>query len=295
MRAAAPGRVLHVGWDGWSGGTVVISHDGDGEADRYRTIYMHLLNGAEADCHRAWTETVPQLSGDVRVQYEKYLTDTGCNQNGSGVPRARWWGTNADTIPVHPGDAVERGQVIGKAGSAGPGGCGCTGGWGGPNHHLHIFFAHRDPVDGEWYFFDPYGIYGPTECYPTRDDAEGAPAATACARYPVAWLGGRPQLPDLPDPEPVFVHGDANGDAQFDIADAASILACKLLGGECPRCDDAADVNDDSAIDIADAVYALNCLFVRSCGGIGGGRCEKDTTPGDGLGCADYRACPGSL
>src|SRR6185503_10711293 len=36
--AAAPGKVIHVGWDVWSGGNVVVSHDVGGKKDVYRTI-----------------------------------------------------------------------------------------------------------------------------------------------------------------------------------------------------------------------------------------------------------------
>jgi hypothetical protein len=42
--ACAAGRVIHVGWDNWSGNTVIVSHDVDGVQDAYRTIYMHLRN-----------------------------------------------------------------------------------------------------------------------------------------------------------------------------------------------------------------------------------------------------------
>ena len=57
----------------------------------------------------------------------------------------------------------------------------------GPNTHLHLFFAHRDPTDKRWYLFEPYGMYATPECYPAAVD--GA-IHTACARYPVGWKGG---------------------------------------------------------------------------------------------------------
>ncbi|MFE5410140.1 hypothetical protein [Microbacterium sp. NPDC056569] len=38
IRASAAGEVIHVGWDQWSGNTVIISHDVNGRADAYRTI-----------------------------------------------------------------------------------------------------------------------------------------------------------------------------------------------------------------------------------------------------------------
>jgi murein DD-endopeptidase MepM/ murein hydrolase activator NlpD len=296
VRAAAPGEVIFVGWDVWSGGTVILSHEAGGEADRYRTIYMHLLNGAEADCNRAWTMTVPWMAGipdlaSEQANFTSYLTDTGCNQNGSGVPQSGWWGTNGDTVPVSVGDFVQRGEILGKAGSTGPGGCGCATGGSGPNHHLHIFFARRDPVNDNWYFFDPYGIYGPTECYPTRNDAEGASSATPCARYPVAWLGGRPQLSQPPAQAMSFKRGDSNQDGTVNISDPINLLGCKFLGTECGRCEDAADSNDDGKTDIADAVFVLNCLFQRACPQLALNSCLPDRTTSDGLGCREYQPC----
>lgn len=55
VRAAAAGRVIHIGWDLWSGNTMVLSHDVGAKKDAYRTIYMHLRNGASHDCDSAWT------------------------------------------------------------------------------------------------------------------------------------------------------------------------------------------------------------------------------------------------
>ena len=81
------------------------------------------------------------------------------------------------------------GAFLGWAGDTGPGG---KRGPGDPNTHLHVFFAHRDASDGLWYLFDPYGIYGPPECYPAH---VGDPVSGPCVRYPVAWAGGRPRLP----------------------------------------------------------------------------------------------------
>ena len=50
----------------------------------------------------------------------------------------------------------------------------------------HLLPPGGVPTDDRWYFFDPYGIYGPTECYPTRNDADSDSAETPCARYRVA-------------------------------------------------------------------------------------------------------------
>jgi hypothetical protein len=200
IKSSAPGKVIHIGWDNWSGNTIVVSHDVNGVTDAYRTIYMHLRNGPLADCDAAWTKTVPVLSGTLQAQYKTFLNATGCPQFGPRNPGATWWGTSADKIDTTLlGQTVARGQVIAHAGMTGPGGCGCTSGddpsyvWGGGlNTHLHIFYARRDLTDNNWYFFDPYGIYAAPACYPTLTTD---PVYTSCARYPVNWLGSQPQYP----------------------------------------------------------------------------------------------------
>ena len=60
--SAAPGKVIHIGWDNWSGNTMVVSHSSGRVTDAFRTIYMHLRNGPKTDCEAAWTQTVPTLS-----------------------------------------------------------------------------------------------------------------------------------------------------------------------------------------------------------------------------------------
>ena len=184
IRAAAPGLVIHVGWDTWSGNTVIISHN----SDTYRTIYMHMRNGAKADCAKAYSDTIPTLSGTTLANYQKYLTNT-C----TGTPSSVHWGTEADTIKVVSGQTVTRGQILGKAGSTGPGGCGCATGGAGPNTHLHIFFARKEA--GKWWFFDPYGVYSDPSCYATSGNAGSGAAGGPCARYPSGWLGGVPKFP----------------------------------------------------------------------------------------------------
>jgi hypothetical protein len=187
--ACAAGRVIHVGWDNWSGNTVIVSHDVGGVQDAYRTIYMHLRNGATNDCNAAWSQTVPTLSDPNRTEYITHLNATGCPQNPPRNPDPVHWGTDAQTIPVQVGQQVTRGTFLAWAGDTGPGG---KKGAGGPNTHLHIFFARRDPTNNEWYFFDPYGIYAMPTCYPAgvTDAITGA-----CARYPIVWRDGRPQYP----------------------------------------------------------------------------------------------------
>ena len=199
VRAAAAGRVVFIGWDWWSGNTIVMSHDSGGVQDAFRTIYMHLRNGPTHDADQAWNITVPKLTEPRLSQYKTYLTKTGCPKGGPYNADPKYWGTDADKIDTKLlGKNVSAGTVIAHAGCSGPGGCGCTDDqasytWGGGvNTHLHIFFARRDPSDNEWYFIDPYGIYGPPGCYPsTLTD----PITTACARYPISWKGGKPQYP----------------------------------------------------------------------------------------------------
>ena len=187
--ASAAGRVEFVGWDSWSGNTVVLSHDVGGVTDAYRTIYMHLRDGAAHDADAAWTVTIPTLGGAELTDYTTHLTDTGCTKDpAQRALDAAHWGTDAETVLVAAGDPVQRGQQVAWAGNTGPGG---KRGAGGPNTHLHIFWCVRDD-DGQWYFFDPYGIYSLPDKYPSGvTDAPTGP----CVRYPVGWLDGRPQYP----------------------------------------------------------------------------------------------------
>lgn len=192
--AAAKGRIIYFGWDNWSGGTMILSHDVGNKKDVYRTIYMHLRNGADNDCESAWTNTVPNLNSEQKPVYKDYLADTGCpEKKADRNPMSAQWGTNSQKIDMTLiGKTVDAGTVLGWAGDTGPGGCGCMSGGDGPNTHLHLFFAHRDPTDDRWYFFDPYGIYGTPDCYP--DTVDGA-INTSCSRYPVLWKGGKPSKP----------------------------------------------------------------------------------------------------
>jgi hypothetical protein len=187
--ACAPGRVIHVGWDTWSGNTVIVSHDAGGVQDAYRTIYMHLRDGATHDCDAAWNLTVPTLSGTELTDYTDHLNATGCPKNPRRNPDPDHWGTDQQTIPVTVNQIVSRGTFLGWAGNTGPGG---KRGLGGSNTHLHMFFTRRDPSNNHWYFFDPYGVYSVPGCY-----AAGVTDATTgpCVRYPVAWKDGKPQYP----------------------------------------------------------------------------------------------------
>jgi len=88
----------------------------------------------------------------------------------------------------------------------------------------------------------------------------------------------------------IFVRGDADGDVDVDISDPIWTLDHLFLGGQVPRCPDAADANDDGRIDLSDPIATLAWLF------LGGhplaapyGSAGKDPTP-DGLpGCIGGR------
>lgn len=193
--AAAPGKVIYIGWDYWSGNTMIISHDVGNRKDAYRTIYMHLQNGPTADCNRAWTLTVPKLKNtstqNTKSNYINYLNATGCPENvNQRNPQEAYWGKESQKIDLSLLNTnVSRGKTIAWAGSTGPGGCGCTDGTTNTNTHLHVFFAYRDTTDNHWYFFDPYGIYSEPYCYPSGVDE---PINGQCARYPIAWKNGKP-------------------------------------------------------------------------------------------------------
>ena len=175
-----------------------MSHDVGKVKDAFRTIYMHLRNGALNDCKDAWSKTIPTLMGKRLSYYKDYLNKTGCPKNGPWKPQSKYWGTNSDTINKNLlGKKIRAGTFLASAGNTGPGGCGCTSdkaGWkwsGGHNIHLHIFFARRDLTNNKWYFIDPYGIYSLPKCYPSKLTD---PIKTPCARYPIAWKGNRPRL-----------------------------------------------------------------------------------------------------
>ncbi len=194
VRAAAPGKVIFIGWDNWSGNTIILSHsDAAGNPDRFRTIYMHLRDGATHDCSSAWSQTIPTLSGTDLTDYTAHLNDTGCKiKPADRNLDATTWGSDSDTINMSLlGTTVQRGDVIAHAGDTGPGGKRGAGA-GSPNIHLHIFFAHYDTSDGKWYFFDPYGIYNMRSCYPNN---LSDPIRQQQAGYGIAWKNGIPQLP----------------------------------------------------------------------------------------------------
>jgi hypothetical protein len=139
----------------------VMSHTVGGQKDAYRTIYMHLRNASTADCAAAWNSSVPLVQSmnkpTLLASYQQHLTDTGCAQNpAQRNPDPDFWGDDSQAIDqTLLMKTISAGAVLGWAGCSGPGGQSKPGG---PNTHLHIFWARRDPADNLWYFFDPYGL-----------------------------------------------------------------------------------------------------------------------------------------
>lgn len=96
VRAAAPGKVVHAGWDNWSANTIIVSHDVGGVTDAFRTIYMHLRNGPIHDIDASWNQTVPTLSGAGLTNYKTYLAAIGGAQDPASRTR-----TSITGEPMH--------------------------------------------------------------------------------------------------------------------------------------------------------------------------------------------------
>ncbi|MEM7262266.1 MAG: endonuclease, partial [Planctomycetota bacterium] len=81
------------------------------------------------------------------------------------------------------------------------------------------------------------------------------------------WVGPVPHSRGLlnsgqsfPVTSPPFIRGDCNGDTNYDIGDAVTILD-RLFSGAIVPCDDACDANHDGSANIADAIFVLSGLF----------------------------------
>jgi hypothetical protein len=62
-------------------------------------------------------------------------------------------------------------------------------------------------------------------------------------------------------PDVMIFRGDSNDDRAVDLADATYTLTWLFMGGEEPRCPDAADANDDGEVNISDPIAILETLF----------------------------------
>lgn len=237
VRAAAAGRVIFVGWDNWSGNTVVLSHDVNGGTDNYRTIYMHLRNGPHNDCGKAWDASVGSIGGqEKRYAYKARLNSTGCFETWARHPMPLYWGTDDQALASDLfGKTLQAGDEIGWAGETGPGGAGLglsfdgppPTGFGPPNTHLHIYFARRNPSDSLWYYFDPYGVYAEARFY---GGTVTSPPPSDCARYPSAWKDGQPQYQssatDGPEPSAGNLCGGCTATPPGTRGTCASGLVC---------------------------------------------------------------------
>jgi hypothetical protein len=97
----------------------------------------------------------------------------------------------------------------------------------------------------------------------------------------------------------IFLRGDANGDADVNVADAVAILQWLFLSPNSVTCPDAADTNDDERTNVADAVYLLQYLFINGPAippPFPIGTCGPDPTgnpnPEDDLPACEYTSCP---
>lgn len=98
----------------------------------------------------------------------------------------------------------------------------------------------------------------------------------------------------LTDPVPLevnFIRGDSNGDGQFDISDAISLLGYLFDGTEPLDCAASSDANSDEVIDIGDSIFTLSALFA-------GGPTPAAPFPNCGhhhsqiVHCESYASCP---
>ncbi len=67
--------------------------------------------------------------------------------------------------------------------------------------------------------------------------------------------------PEVENPGPTFLRGDANNDVSIGIADGVYTLSYLFAEGPAPYCMDAADFDDDGTVTIGDAIATLSYLF----------------------------------
>jgi hypothetical protein len=187
VHAAASGKVIFADWTELSGNAVVVAHTAP-DGTPYRTIYMHLRNGAKHDLQHALLATIKKLPDgkpDMTNRETRYRLYADAQKKiadaNGGTPKSLYWGTEDEKLQVHVGDSVAAGQFIAWTGDTGDGGAGdaldpanpgqfysssqATG-----NNHLHLYFAakHPDPsLTSRWVLIDPYGIYSEASsgCY----------------------------------------------------------------------------------------------------------------------------------
>ena len=161
--ACAAGRVVHVGWDTWSGNTVIVSHDVGGVADAYRTDLHAPARRRHPRRQRGLERDDPDAVGDNLTEYRTHLNDTGCPQTGKRTLDAGPLGHRA------PRRSRSRSASRSRAASSWPGPAtpdrAASAGRAGPTPTCTSSGAGATPTDGRWYLFDPYGVYAEPGCY----------------------------------------------------------------------------------------------------------------------------------
>jgi hypothetical protein len=174
---------------------------------------------------------------------------------------------------------------------------------------LSLFDASGELVDIVTYEDDPPWPLEPDGGGPSLElidpRAENEPAL-AWAASASQGTPGRPnsvaalEVPPQPSSgeRPLFHRGDVDASGDLQLTDAVSLLGYLFLGGEAPRCAEAADSDNSGVVDITDALTILNYLFMGGLApappGPPGAPCGTDPdepgSPGD-LGCEEYPAC----
>lgn len=204
VRAVAAGQVISIERNEDEGNTVVIEHTAP-DGTRYRSIYVHLRNGARHDCLAAKADAADDSDG-----YRKYMDKQICPDPAHGIAGnldPLYWGTEAQTLHVGLGDIVQARQFIADGGNTGRGAIGRSidgnGNIGGTNVHLHLYFAVFHPgigqagTNAQWIVVDPYGVYGYVSgnCYDAAANTPGyrlfAPFNLFTRRNVDVALGGR--------------------------------------------------------------------------------------------------------
>ena len=74
---------------GRSGNTIVVSHNINGGVDNYRSIYVHLRDGATHDCALSWSVSLARYPGetDFRDFITKLLATQGIDPGKRWLPR----------------------------------------------------------------------------------------------------------------------------------------------------------------------------------------------------------------